>query len=388
MAKIATPRGLMYPLIFPPETYAQTETALLNGSETLDATGEIVAMMGYAYIEGRAASKTVSAAGGASISFRTGTCTWANGSTTMRVGIQDVDDTAGAGPLARPDGTFDVYRDVVGGDANITTAAFQTLALSTSGTKTISHGQKIAVVFDMTARAGSDSVILSAGNPSANNLPVNNRYIASAWATGSGTKPNVIITSDDGTLIGIDMCTCMTSAVAEQFADSTNPDERGLIFQVPWDVDVDALWMYSLNFADTSDGTIALLNSPTSSPTELASASSLAEQGSPAFLMGLRVFPLASVVSLTKNTNYIVAFRATGAGNVQLVTGTLGNTAYRKLLPGAETLAKATRNNASPGDNFTAESPAITLYRMGVRISAIEEGSGGGGPLIAGRLAI
>ena len=68
--------------------------------------------------------------------------------------------------------------------------------------------------------------------------------------------------------------------------------------------------------------------------------------------------------------------RANGAGQVRLNSYVFGNTAHRAFLPYASQ-AKVTRDGGSGA--FTAESPAVTMYQMGVRISALQDTSGGGG---------
>jgi hypothetical protein len=74
--------------------------------------------------------------------------------------------------------------------------------------------------------------------------------------------------------------------------------------------------------------------------------------------------------------------RATGSSNTRLATITLGNTAHRATIPGGTTLAKITRDNDTGA--FTAESPAVTIYQMGVRISHLYDTGGGGGARVIG----
>jgi hypothetical protein len=217
---------------------------------------------------------------------------------------------------------------------------------------------------------------------------MNNVYLAGAWQTATSSMaaaPNVLITFDDGTLGFIDgNGPPITSSSNEAWSDSTNPDERGLIFQVPWDCKIDGFWMVGAPSAGaTGDFTLALYSSPTGTPAAMASVAVLAEQMGTAVADRPAFFVLPSEVSLSRNTDYILAMRATGAGNCRLRTSVLGNTAYRVFLPGGTTLAKGTRDNGSGA--FTAESPAVTMYIMGVRISSLDDGtgSGGGGGLLA-----
>lgn len=378
MTLVAIPQGLMFPPLNP---------ILAASSATMDAATEKVAHIGHLFIAGRpAAAKTLSTG---SIQFRTSTSVFANGATTLDIGIQDV--ATSAGPIAQPDGTFDVKTTLTGG-AGISSAAWNT-ATMTSGSKDMTHGDLIAVVFDMTARGGADSVPITGQNNmysvSGAEFPVTNVFISSAWQTtltlGAGRTPNVIIVFDDGTLGWLDE-TVPVSAMhqTDTFSDSTNPDERGMIFQVPWDCKIDALWFHGGVTDANSDYTFRLFSDPTGTPSTLATATVLAEQEGVLGVNGLTTRLLATEVSLTKATNYGVAIRATGSSNVRLMNHVLGNEAHRAVIPGTTTLAKITRDGGSGA--FTAESPALTMYQMGVRISQLHDGSGGSGGMLAANL--
>jgi hypothetical protein len=349
-----------------------------SNSSALDATAEKLAMIGRVYIDGRPGSaKTISAAGGGSISFRAGTVTFANGGTTVDLGIQDVD--AASGVIARPDGAFDVSRTLTGGTDTITSNTWTTFAMTGgTGTKSITHGDIVAIVFDMTARAGADSIILTLGSGSAN-MPVTNEFASAAWRTSSAGVPNVVIAFDDGTLAIFDTAIpFLTGQNVETYDDSTNPDERGIIFQVPWDCKIDALWADVGIASATSDFTVTLYSTPLGTPAAVSGASFtvLAEQHGVGSNQAYAAFLLPAEVTLTRNTDYVLAIKATGAGQVRHQSYVLGNTAHRAFLPYAS-IAKVTRNNGSGA--FSAESPAITMYQMGVRISALQDTSGGGG---------
>lgn len=381
LASIA--RGVIFPT---------TEmTAGLTNVGTVDAAGEKFAMLGRLYIDGRAASKTLSTG---TIQFRTGACTFANAGTTLDIGIQGV--LTGTGPPATPDGTFTVKTTLTGG-AGITTAAWNTATMN-SGTATLSHGDLIAVVFDMTARAGVDSVLIASATARNSShgvgLPNTNAFVAAAWQTGitigAMRLPNVIIVFDDGTLGWIDHTIPVSVAVTTEsgFATGTNPNERGMIFQVPWACKIDALWATIGIVSATSDFTLKLYSDPTGTPTLVTSLAILAEQlglttGSNAQTLVMEALP--SEVSLSANTDYMISVLATGAGNVNLSAATLGNTAHRATIPGGTTLKKATRNGSA--GVFTAENPAVTMYEIGVRISQFHDGASSGGGISRARAA-
>jgi hypothetical protein len=73
---------------------------------------------------------------------------------------------------------------------------------------------------------------------------------------------------------------------------------------------------------------------------------------------------------------HCLAAKATGAANVGPSFFTVPDTNARKFISGGTTLMKATRNNGAGA--FSAESPAVTMYQMGVRISQLHDGASSG----------
>jgi len=170
-------------------------TFVTNPSSTLNATGETCFMIGQVWLDGGSGSKTISSAGGGSIAWRTGSVTFANGSSVFDVGIQDV-STATA--PAQGDGTYDVKASFTGGGGGVTANATQS-SVMTTGTKTITHGDMVAVGMAMTTAAGADSVAVALSVTTNNyNMPC-----VTANTSGSYTKltasPCAYIVFDDGT---------------------------------------------------------------------------------------------------------------------------------------------------------------------------------------------
>ncbi len=373
MTQAAVQTGFLYP-----EAVNFSNTV----AGTIDAATEKIAMIGRLRIDGKpAGSKTLSTG---SIQFRTGTVTFANGATTVDIGIQDV--AAGAGPIAQPDGTFDVKTTLTGGAGLVTNT--WTTATMNIGSKSMSDGDLIAIVFDMTAQGGVDSVNIEMGvhrYSTGHGFPTTNQFVSSAWQTtqtlGAGRRPNVVIVFDDGTLGWIDGGLAFNSALLEAFQDSTNPDECGLIFQVPWDCKVDELWFWGQFASAAADFTMNFYSDPLAGRTLIASDTFLGEQGAvPAqsgrYSVRTKVAGVVTDISLAKNTDYLVTVQATGTANLSLFKTALPNTNYRHIhKTNGLTMKKATSNN---GGAFTAESPAVTMYEMGVRICSLDDGTGAG----------
>jgi hypothetical protein len=85
----------------------------------------------------------------------------------------------------------------------------------------------------------------------------------------------------------------------------------------------------------------------------------------------------SSKITLAANTDYCLAVKATGASNITLNNMVLPEANLSKFLNlGGGAVAKATRNNGSGA--FTPESPAVTMYLMGLRVYPSAGGGGGG----------
>jgi hypothetical protein len=370
MALVPIPFGLLYSYGFPYTLYGNPPVVAFT---ILDVATEKAAYIGRCYVDGRA-TKTISAAGGGSISVATGSVTFANGSTSVTVGIQDV--ATGSGPPSQPDGVFDVQSAAqVGGSGAFVANSMNTIPMTGgSGSKTIANGDLIAVVVDMTAVAGGDAISMITNTAFGNNTgifqqPAIRRFTGGVWSNALNAMgmPNCVITFDDGTL-GIIMCGWpYASATTETFSDATNPDERGLIFQVPWDCAVDSFEARISSAGATSGFTMALYADPLGSPTVLATRS-INGRHLPTTLSTLFV-PFTSAVNLQHGVDYCVAVQATGAGSVTMYTANLGTTGYRVFFPGSTTLRKGTRNNATGA--FTEETPAVTVPAIACRLSAL-----------------
>jgi len=107
----------------------------------------------------------------------------------------------------------------------------------TTGTKTLNHGDLIAIAFDFTTRGGADSVTVTYGpsNPIARNLPCVMNNTTGAFAKQGGGTPNVYIKFDDGTIGWIDggyFFTLINSNVLINVASAT-ADEYGNLINLP-----------------------------------------------------------------------------------------------------------------------------------------------------------
>lgn len=370
MTQVSTELGLLFPS-------APLLLSTAGGVKTMDATTEKAAVMGHLFIEGRGTGKVLSAAGGGSITFRTGTVTFAavGPASTLDIGIQDLTATP-TGQKPEPDGTFDVKATLTSGVDTIGSSAWKT-AVMTSGTKTLSHGDLIGLVADLTARNGADSVTWATIS-AAPNRPASNVYVSGAWGTGpQNDLPLAYITFDDGTLGVLYSADhpVFAIAAAETFQDGTNPDERGLLFQVPWNCKAEGARFYCNSVGQSAkDYEFRIFADPLGTPSLLASVAieggQLNNQNNAINIL----FP--AKVDFTRNTDYCMVVKATTASTITLEAFVLPDTNLRKFMSGGTALAKVTRNNGSGA--FTAESPAVTIYNMKLLLKDFEDAAGGG----------
>jgi hypothetical protein len=244
---------------------------------------------------------------------------------------------------------------------------------------------------DMTARGGSDSVVIQGFGSEAAGRPLTQTFNGTSWSiSGGNSQPMCTIVFDDGTLGWFSFggprpnLIYTGSATSESFQDSTNPDERGLLFQVPWDCKVDALLMRLQLSSASSDGVLTLYSDPLGTPSSLVAVTVNAESFTSGNNPGPAIITLSSEVSLSKNTNYCLAYKSNGTATTLLYYYPLASTNDRKALPGGTTLAKVTRNNSS--GSFTAESPALIIYHLAVRISQFPQTGSGGSPILEGTI--
>ncbi len=149
------------------------------------------------------------------------------------------------------------------------------------------------------------------------NRPGSNVFLAGAWGAGAQADlPLAYLTFDDGSLGVFYSADYLPFATltSEAFSDSTNPDERGLLFQVPWTCKAEGARLYCQSAGvSTADYEIRIYADPLGTPSLLATVAveggQLSNQGNAVNIL----FP--AKVDLTRNTDYAMVVKATGANN-------------------------------------------------------------------------
>jgi hypothetical protein len=355
--------------------YPSPEVAQFSGgSSTMDAAGESYFGVGYLLLSsGPGTSATISAAGSGKIYYKTGAITFANGSTNLRVGIQDV---AGTG---LEDTTFDVQADLVGGVATIT-ASVVNVATMTSGTKTITHGDLVAVGMEMTARGGADSVVVSRSGINST-VPYFTADTGSGPALGVGL-PLFAVEFDNGVLGYFDGSGFpYLSDQSAAFSNASTPDEYALVFQLPFPASAVGAFVRISSASAADDFEVILYSDPLGTPVAertIVQDMSFSSGNASTHFYG-RTF--SSAYNLLANTKYGVALRPTTANTIQFdrLNFNTGNGILRKATPLGTNWSLYSRSDQTGA--FGSES-LILMPLFGLWLSAFDDAVSAGGGLL------
>lgn len=368
--------GLLVPAWFPivpdvPITYA---------NRTVDAAGESFFGIGYLmWSDGPGSSHVVSGAGGGKVFWIAGTGNvFSNAGSTLRVGIQSVSSGLEAG-------SFDTYKDLIGGTDTITSSALMTTTLA-SGTKTIAWGDKVAIGMEMTSRGGADAV----NARSVANISCNNPYTSADTGSGptrSSTMPMFAIKADDGTVGWLLGAPVPYTDDTVSFSDTTTPDEISLIVTTPaypQTARILCAWVSSMASGDNIDW--KLYTTPLGTPSLVASGSSLGIDTSANANPGLVYGLLSANYDLLPSTQYALSLRATGT-TLALSRMTLPDAALRAALPYGPNVSYGVRTNDTGAfTETTTIVPRIGFNALRFADDAGAGGSSGGGMLVGSRL--
>jgi len=343
-----------------------------ESNNTMDAAGESVTVIGIVALStGPGTSKTISASGGA-IYWRAGSAnTFANSGTTLRIGVQDV--SAGL-----EDGTFDVSADLVGGTDTITNSSIMGTLMET-GTKTIAHGDTIAVSMELIARAGADSVIATAF---AQGNQLVNSYLSADTGSGPVASQNIgqfSLLFDDGT-VGWILYNIPALVTTTTFGNGSTPDEYATIFQTPFANTIVGISAILDNVASTDTFEAILYSTPLGTPVAEVTITVAPTLVVSATADGTWEWLFTSPFTPAINTNYAVAIRPTSVNTISLFRlqfGT-GNGANRAVTPLGTLWSEGTRSDATGAFS----SSLINLPCIGPIFGAFDDAvSAGGGPV-------
>lgn len=354
--------------------------SVTNGSGdwiTLDAATEGAHLSGYVFWED-GGTHTISSAGGKIGWLPGASVTFADAGTTLRIGIQDI-DTASAGPHG--DGTFDVYADLVGGTDTITSTTWLETAME-SGTKSVADGDLLTVAFDMSARGGTDSVKIrgsSAANGTIYNLPATVFQSTTPTYSNVQAKPNIKFIADDGTIgtfYGGWVFSVLPANVA--FTGGSTPDEYGLIYSFPFPVTVREVWACMDNAGQSPTWDFRIYTDPLGTPSLQSSISMVRNNIIGGNAATTVIFAAIGPVDIAANTAFSFSvFNTHATNNIRLAYFDVNAVADWNLHDGGSGCYGISRTDGSGA--FAQVSSGVRRYLMGIGISRLDDGAGGGG---------
>lgn len=368
MSQLLIPGGLMTVPFF-----GYTSVLTISQGQTINATGETVHMCGQVMLENpNGGSKTISAAGGGKIIWRSGTTTFADAGTTVDIGLQDLST---ASSPAQGDGTFDVSASFTGGGGGITANAFQTSTM-TSGSKTLAQGDPIAITLAMTARAGSDSVVVAFAGNSNNQIvgaalfPCVTDNTSGSYTRLSGAVPNAVIVFDDGTIGWLIGTALQSSSLGQTYnVNTATADEYGNLVNLPCGFNAIGIGGGGSLLNNSSDCELLLYSTPLGTPTVERTITVDATQISAVNSVYNFAYLFSSPFLLKPNTDYAITQRPTTANNATIYyKDTLDSVTGRSGPPNSNCYAVRRLNNTGAFYDYnggTAKTRMMSLWLIG-----------------------
>jgi hypothetical protein len=311
------------------------------------------------------------------IGFRFNTVTTA---ADLKAGFQDVDPATGF-----PDGTIDQYR-VVPSASVVSNTWIDTGIISSDGSdggtkRSVTIGDLVAAVVEFDSAVGNLNI---SGIPSdSSGLGfANSAYellYTSSWAKSQLGVPQLAIKYADGSYPYLpDVLPILSSATGLTYLDfniNSTPDEAGLYFQAPFPYKISHVWVcsnaagdFQLVLYDAGD-TVLRTISVDKDVRGIASASG-------------GVYPFSAPIELTKNVIYRLVMKPTTTTNTNLRYMEVNAAAFLEHMDGGTAFYWTQRTDAGAWSQIATRQPWL-----GVVISALDDGVGGGGAGISrGRL--
>ncbi len=303
------------------------------------------------------------------LEFRAGTIGSFNASSRLRISFQDLDLTTGD-----PDGVQDQYRDI----ASLTSATWTIPGLMTSdgtdtGTKrSVTKGELLTVVFEYQVFTAADSVRITNIGTSGNasnfiNLPYADLNTGGTWAKQGTMIPVCVLKYNDGTYYTPPGCLASSALnTITTFNTGSTPDERGLLFQLPFPFQLEGFFV---RLDLDGDADVILYDG---SDNVLKTISLDKDVRTNANANWLR-FIYSSVYSGLANTSYRLIVKPTSATNVQIYDWDVNSSSILTNYSGGSTWKYTQRTDAGAWTDTDTKRPF-----MGLILSGFDDGLSGG----------
>lgn len=266
----------------------------------------------------------------------------------LRIRVETI-DSAG-----HPTGTL----VAAGADASVVTPASDTwYTVNFATPPTVAVGTRVAIVID--APSGSPSLVIARAGGSEHNSNHTSSFTTS-WQSRSAVA-SIGAIKISGVWVPVDNIYPFSYLSDESFSSSSTPDEKGNKFIAPSDMEVEGLWA---RMNQNNNPLAASLYD--ASTNEIATGAIPFNGGT-----GRNILRFATPVAITAGETYRATVRPTSTSNINLITGTIGDTSQWNALH--EGRFKYThRTDAGSWTDSTTE-----FVCMGLVISKVHESSGG-----------
>lgn len=350
-----------FPFMIGPGAHGPSAPA--TGNIALDAANEASIFFGH-IITSDGGSHTIDTTGSSSIGWNTETVTFANASTTVKVGLAAVDTDNGP-PMRAVNVadviTFDVSKSMVGGSGLITSNAWLT-HVPDAGTKTIANGDLVVFAVQMTARAGADAVQVGHAAPSnaSINRPTTTSFVGGSYTTVVGI-PKPFITFSDGAFGWIAASDVYSLNATRTWNSSGGTKEYGNLYQFPFPMKINGLWGWVDPDADFD---VVLYSDPLGTP--VAERTVSFDSSTVAGATMRRFFAeFASPYTTTANQK-IGAVWKPGASNISTPYVTLGHADHKVARAGGTACSGISRASGAFGE-------VVEQYYIGLLVSAFDD---------------
>lgn len=353
---------------------------------TVDATNEAVSFIGNMYWED-GGSHTVDTSGSSSLQWRSQSATFANGSTTLLVGLADVDTANGSGSPRAVNSTdvitMDVYRTLTGGGGGVANGGWNT-SVPTTGTKTIAHGALVAFSIQMTARAGADTInigVINHQSGAGSGRPAVGTYLGGSYAAG-GNIPNCGIIASDGTFGTIYGAPNYSAVGTSTFNSGSSPNERGNVIVPPFAGKAVGIAYSAALAGSSSDFDLVLYSDPLGTPAAEKTVSIDANTHGTTSnnLYGVALF--SSPYTFTAGQTLAAIFKPTTANNITASYVAVGNATMMKSLSLGTGAYAVNRSSGA----FSVQASNTERYAIGLLVDSFSDvaSSSGGGQRVFG----
>lgn len=381
MALVSVPGAPLVPI---GPGFNTTQGVPFFANVTVDAANEAAIFFGHV-LTSDGGSHTIDTTGSSSLGWRTGSVTFANAGTTLKVGLSDAINSAG--PPVRAANvadviSFDVSASLTGGGGGVTGSAWQTHAPG-SGSKTIANGDLVCFSAQLTARGGSDSVqVFFSGASSIQHRPAVVGFTGGAYGVNTGV-PTAIITFADGALGYFQASDVLSAITVRTYNSGSAAKEYGQLYDLPFPCTIYGIYGW---VDPDNDFDVVLYSDPLGTP--VAEKTVTIDANMMASATGRRFsVAFATPYSVTTANQKVAAILKPGASNISAYYKTFANAAHRITDPYGTTGYGVARASGA----FAAENSNLDNYYIGLLVGAFDSGASAGGmvvhPGMNGRLA-